>query len=501
MKRTLLFMLMLITFALTACGKKSASGKDASLTGVTEKVALEDYWELPLSESENGYYYNRGTESSPLGIHYVDKSTGKDILLCNKPECRHDGNEFCVATNKKYNPFSMQYYDNALYVGAICLGENTFEIKLIKVSPDGSSLSEVATIFQSNLASSSDPTMHSEQNKMILHRGKAIFHVRIDGEAQMEDTVAFGTAIYDLNDGSVKYLDAEPISTENPQLENLQARGDDFYYVTLEGRKHVLHKYHLADGSNESIELLPNFNGQYAVMNNGNVYYLRALKKKVYLKRADGTNQELDVSFTMHDCIYLDPLSVPEGLPTDLIPLNTELAYDFGIDSIASDGERLYVGFFSIMNFYELISFSLPENLEYLTEQTDENGRSVIWYNPLTGEAQASVCYYALSNYLRYSVFDADGVEQRELEVPIPIKDAAGELIAPADMVPSKDYENGRYVCYSGTYFTADKIFVRASVYEKTDTSYSTPMITYAEESIEDFLAGKPFPESFYLPH
>ena len=79
--------------------------------------------------SEKGYYYYSYTDR---GLRYYDFSTQKDIFLCNKPECLHDGNAFCVATNRKYGKIDYVLYGDRIYMSAFELDENErIQMKLL----------------------------------------------------------------------------------------------------------------------------------------------------------------------------------------------------------------------------------------------------------------------------------------------------------------------------------------------------------------------------------
>lgn len=76
----------------------------------------------------NGIYYNAG---SNLNLHYYDLSTQKDVILCNKPECKHDGNEYCVATNGKYHPLAFQVYSGSIFATVYCMDDEKLEFMVI----------------------------------------------------------------------------------------------------------------------------------------------------------------------------------------------------------------------------------------------------------------------------------------------------------------------------------------------------------------------------------
>ena len=65
-----------------------------------------------IMETENGFYIGN---TSLLFLQYHDKQSGNDIMLCDKPECPHDGRETCTATYNGISPSNIVFYDNNLY--------------------------------------------------------------------------------------------------------------------------------------------------------------------------------------------------------------------------------------------------------------------------------------------------------------------------------------------------------------------------------------------------
>ena len=279
---------LLFLIFLTACSKKPIS---PILTPQTNVECVECPG-CPLMETETGYYYNDFT-TSLYELHYIDKSTGKNIILCNRPECKHDGNEFCVGTNKKYAPFGFQLHEGAIYMAAICDGESSHDFKLVRIALDGSSLSEVATVYSTNTAANNPPTQHLSEDDMIICGDTALFQLCLGGNDNMEDTLAYGTFFYDLKTGEVRQLYEEAVSVENPVLENITVRGDHIYFVTVDGNKHILHRYSTLNKTDEELQLLRNFSGTYAVMDDGTIYYVRTMKKKLAVLYPDGKNADL----------------------------------------------------------------------------------------------------------------------------------------------------------------------------------------------------------------
>ena len=483
-KKAYVFAIFLMIMLLSACSGRQSGGTHPFERG---KVALEDYQDLPICLTENGVYYNQATDFSLLGVHYVDNATGKDVLLCAKPECRHDGNEFCIATNKKYMPFQFQIYDGALFLGALCLDNNTFSVRLVRIALDGSSLEEIATLFTSPLAAGSDPSRYLEQDQMILHRGKAFFHVCTSGDDEVEDTLFYGTAVYDLNSGEINYLNGGQLSKENPAMTGISARGDAFYFITMDGKKRILHRFHLEDGTDEPLSLLTNFTGEYAVMDNGNIYYLCTLNKKLALLYTDGINSDLgNLSVTAE--LSLIEESLPPFVNKDWITEKTyhmekglRLETEVIATSLQTDGKFLYVFASKPKDVYGKFTFTLPEEyadlMYYSDPKTGDHLRVV-------DEEKRLVYYptmrYGLSKY-QQTVIVYDSIAQRR------------RLLFPVVTPPGDDLEGISNGYEFIPYVSKDKI-----CYEINEIhDYNVTKKHYLTEDLEDFLGGTPFPRPF----
>lgn len=79
-----------------------------------------------LAPTENGWYFRKlvtldGTRNEWGGrlsvgmLCYADKETGQTVPVCSRPNCLHDGNEYCAATTDRYAASYMQYYNGYLY--------------------------------------------------------------------------------------------------------------------------------------------------------------------------------------------------------------------------------------------------------------------------------------------------------------------------------------------------------------------------------------------------
>lgn len=125
--------------------------------------------------TDNGfYYYSCGTD---LGYHYCDRTTKRPMYLCNKPECRHDGNEFCVATNARYYYLDECIYSEKLFLYALEVTETQYLFKLLAAELDGSAMNEVATI---TTLEKTEGNISIDNCGMIIHRNTAMLEVHME---------------------------------------------------------------------------------------------------------------------------------------------------------------------------------------------------------------------------------------------------------------------------------------------------------------------------------
>ena len=239
-----------------------------------------------MLRTEKGFYHYNDTLG---GFRYYDAATGKEMFLCNKPECRHDGNEFCVATNEKYTVLDYCLYGERLMVFAAEVTETQVLYKVLALALDGASMDEVATVLELERS----PDMSIYTSRMYLHRNKALLTFTTGASYEQEDTMHNGTALLDLNTKNVTFFAEEPLAKENEETTDITAYGDYFYYCKKEGKKTVLHRYHIENGTDETCKLLTNFTGDYAVLEEDYIVYLRSSQKALCTYRfSTGENEE-----------------------------------------------------------------------------------------------------------------------------------------------------------------------------------------------------------------
>lgn len=125
-----------------------------------------------IMETEEGYYTNLIMSSRDMtgmqSLRFIEKESGVSILLCNKPECNHDGGETCEATYKEIAPINSLLFDGAIYILGAEYNGNNVAINLYRAAPDGSSMDKVGCAIQG------DNVKNEEVAFMPLNMGNCI---------------------------------------------------------------------------------------------------------------------------------------------------------------------------------------------------------------------------------------------------------------------------------------------------------------------------------------
>lgn len=198
--KKIISVILILSALITLC---SCSGGAVKVSQTEECIPsnCQEMFEEIILESENGYYF-RVIEDWQEKLKYYDKASGEVIICCSKPECMHDGNEYCAATSGKYLIQSMAMYDGAVYAVMYTAFEtDTLEFKLVRIEPDGTARSEVCTFLTLKNAGAAEADF---MDKIILHKGKAFVdysysYVTSDGWAV--GSSYYGKVMIDLSTG------------------------------------------------------------------------------------------------------------------------------------------------------------------------------------------------------------------------------------------------------------------------------------------------------------
>lgn len=282
---------LLVAVMLAGCTGKDEPEKPEKqeVSGSISGDYNQDIGRLVMTD-KGCYYYSFAYGT--YGYRYLDKETGNDMYLCNKPECKHDGNPFCVATNNKYMILNQEYiYDGKLIVAVVEETDTNYEFKLLELALDGSVASEICTYYK--MVKDGFVVDAYGGYKMYIHRDYAFLPMAVYDRHGMEDTERFGVAIVNLKTHEVSYLDEDPLSKENIPTTEITAYGDYFYYCREEGNKTVLYRYSLIDKTIMAHKLLVGFHGKYAVADEEHIIYLKGMARNLCTYHYDtGENKE-----------------------------------------------------------------------------------------------------------------------------------------------------------------------------------------------------------------
>ncbi|MBQ7863668.1 MAG: hypothetical protein IJ353_04265 [Lachnospiraceae bacterium] len=323
MKEKTKFYMVLFTllFLLAGCSK--------------EEIPIEDYVRSNpatsgmsmIMKSDTGYYY--GTVSGrEMELHYYDVESGQNIYLCSKPECRHDGDSFCTATNEKYHVNSAYLYGDNLYLAVVEETKEEYLYKVIRVSADGSELSEVITYMTVN--KSSMVALYGGE-PAIIHRGVMVLPYRLCGTADVENGVT-GTYLYNLITEELTQLPEIEYTKLTTGRERFTGFGDYIYFNTRIDRTNTLSRYCITDGTIEDMELSRTYAGIYEVMDEDTIFYTWTQYRLYEYKISTKTN-------TQYDNVLLEVAErFPDGSP--------KMTKYINMSDMITDGTYLYVGEF-----------------------------------------------------------------------------------------------------------------------------------------------------------
>lgn len=314
--------LLLAAGILTGCGQR--------------EIPIEDYVrENPQStwgnimKTDNGFYYNADV-GSMLSLHYYDLESGQNIYLCSKPECKHDGNEFCTATSDSYRVSGTCLYGGRIYITVVEEVNSVYNFKLLSAALDGTELSEEVTYLSVN-DTSMTPILGGIGRQFIIHRGKAFLTYRLSNKDNYEVGI-HGTFVCDLKTKELTQLkEYSQEESENAQ-ERFCGYGDYVYYNTKIGRKNVLSRYNVVDGSIEDMKLQINYTGKYVVMDEDTIYYTRADNSLYEYRMSTGETIEHKNLFVEKETVEIE-----DGF-------SMEMEDRFVPDDLLTDGNYLFVG-------------------------------------------------------------------------------------------------------------------------------------------------------------
>lgn len=223
---------------LTACGGKELPENEVCNNGP-----------YAVMETENGYYTNKGLVRYffdvetvngaktvyPQHLCYFDKENKSTVVLCDKAECEHNGDENCVGSYKGVDVIHTTLYDGMIYIYCLEEKDTLLEFNLYKAALDGSSIDKVGTAFSVENTDKKDfirkaVSRYDVQDTFIIHKGMAYlpYYLRIGKTSS--GFKGGGLVQMDLKTGAVKSVyEMEQFRSNYPV--NLFGAGDYVYMM------------------------------------------------------------------------------------------------------------------------------------------------------------------------------------------------------------------------------------------------------------------------------
>ena len=283
--------LCFVTLALGACtnakNEESSQGEKDSAWDKVTKVFQKDKSNGPedtpwnhgtsaIMETELGWYTAGLGEE--MCLRYYEKESGNTIVLCNKPECEHNGNDSCEATYRNLKVINACLYEGYIYLtgweGVVddlfindskTVDTEIINYSLYRAALDGSAIDKVATIFETDNVQrqKTNPSRrvtgaywyYNDDASFIIHKGVAYVPLYLglgDGSAGLR-----GAGFYkvDLSTGAVKEIEKyETLQSRPPAY--LCGISDYVYYYRYDGasRKQLWYRYVISEDRVEAAD-------------------------------------------------------------------------------------------------------------------------------------------------------------------------------------------------------------------------------------------------------
>ena len=243
-----------------------------------------------IMKGTDGYYFSMGPwdegvqnpDDTPI-LRYYDTATKKTIILCSKPQCMHDGNDFCAATSGEWRVWYNCLYNGFIYkVASEIVTENDMTYRVMKVlraDLQGNELSTLSELFVHRFSVVIE--------NVVCHYGKMFINMTKTEDGEITTKHIY---IVDLASGEAKEI-AIPDVKKYYSIPYMTADGDYLYYAAedviwenyqqkeRQDTDNVMHRYNIKTGETEIISGLPKIYASFTV-NDGIIYYTVADRKE-----------------------------------------------------------------------------------------------------------------------------------------------------------------------------------------------------------------------------
>ena len=280
-----LILIVATVFTVTACSGENSPVKNINTLSDEENLPTNNpgvYGNTPIMKTENGYYFIK-TPSGALMFH--DEQSEQNIYLCNKPECPHDGNDFCVSTKGRMDRKTGILHGDYIYLINTEQKEEATSYKLLRADLYGSELSEICTFY-----SAVEGDVNISLGRVIIHKGKMFVSINLNtmGYSTIDEYgIGIGMKLFmiDLASGSYKEIqidDSGENEGEKKYSDFMSADGDNLYYITLSDNnvfKPSLQCFNITTGETKKLQCFKRGVTSF-IVNDDKVYYISTCYKK-----------------------------------------------------------------------------------------------------------------------------------------------------------------------------------------------------------------------------
>lgn len=221
-----------------------------------------------IMETEEGYYMNYSCVVFPNSpndvversaydgcrLYYYEKQSGVDILLCNKPECQHNGGDNCEATYRFIRTVNTALYEGNLYILGLDVDGANVSLNLYRAALDGSSIDKVGTVIQGENLNNEAISRPSSDDGFLLHKGYAYIPYYLRFGKASKTFMGGGLCKMNIRTGEKEDIYVmENVSAGFPEVD---AGVGDFVYYSLPN-KYMSYRYVISENRVEETTWAP----------------------------------------------------------------------------------------------------------------------------------------------------------------------------------------------------------------------------------------------------
>ena len=294
----LLLSVVLLTSATGCSGKTENVNTEQNAVTYVENEDFQNFLgdEANIVKVKNGYYFFES-----MNLYYFDTETRETYPVCSKPNCNHKDNCTSFFSIFNYYPFTLSYYNNALYVlGWESDGNNRRHNYIYEVSLDNYKRKKAAYLF--------DSTSSTGSVSFIIHRGY-VYYLR-GNSGNLEQTTDY---LYRVKIGSTNEKD------EAEKIYEFSGIGATIYGLMASGNNIIVRNNSYGDTKGNNYETSYNLINIHSLETErvvGNeAYFLFVDGEYIYYEK--GTNKVMRIDLNTKEETFFCNIDGPAYISAD----------------------------------------------------------------------------------------------------------------------------------------------------------------------------------------